>query len=109
MITYEYLTDLIEDWIRWMKHDRHKLGYPQKSIGLGTGGSSVGVFEEMCEKIDSDNIELLNTAIYDLDTHERNAFLYRYLKQEPKPAYYELKLQFAMESLLKKLEDKIYV
>jgi hypothetical protein len=52
----------------------------------------------MLKDMDLDLIHKMNAMINSLDIQEQNAIYARYLKSK-KPLYYEIKLQFALESL----------
>lgn len=103
----DFLLQLLDDWSRWMRYDNHKLGYPTKSVGLSSGGSSnADTFDYMIEDLDNDNIRTIDALIHSLSNEEQNAIYARYLHTK-KPFYYELKLQFALEKLLIKAEQRI--
>ena len=105
-MTYSEMLDLLDQWVRWMRTpEKNSLGYPSRSSGMSSGGS-VRDFDDLFESVENDKIISLNTAIGDLEYEERNAIMWRYFKQKPKPMYYELKLQIATENLLKKIEEK---
>jgi len=102
-----FLLQLLDDWSKWMRHDNHKLGYPSKSIGLSSGGSSnADTFDYMIEDLDNDNVRTIDALIHSLPIEEQNAIYARYLHTK-KPFYYELKLQFALDKLLIKAEQRI--
>ena len=60
-----FLLQLLDDWSKWMRHDNHKLGYPSKSIGLSSGGSSnADTFDYMIEDLDNDNVRTIDALIH---------------------------------------------
>lgn len=106
-MTLDELLELLDDWSKWMQYDDHGLGYPKRSIGLSSGGSSNSdTFDHMVEDLDNSRIRTLNALIHSLDTQEQNALYARYLKTK-KPLYYELKLQLALQHLLTKVEQRL--
>jgi len=103
----ERLQDILEDWAKWMRKDDTKTGYPYKSVGLASGGeSSHGAFDDMLKDMDLDLVHKVNAMINSLDIQEQNAIYARYLKSK-KPFYYELKLQYALQNLLKLAEKRL--
>jgi len=99
---------LLDDWAKWMHHWDPGLGYPKKSIGMSTGGSSSeDTFDHIVEESEKDAIRAVDALIHSLHNEERKAIYHRYLKTE-KPFYYELKLQTAFEKLLILCEQRIY-
>lgn len=106
-MTLEYLLELLDDWAKWMHYDNHKLGFPTKSVGLSSGGSSnEDTFDEMIDDLDNENVKTINAIIHSLQTEEVKAIYARYLHTK-KPFYYEIKLQFALDKLLKLAEQRI--
>lgn len=96
----ERLLDLLDKWKLYMRSDNHKLGYPNKSLGMSSGGqSSYDAFDEMYEGVESDNVRTVDAVIHSLDQEEQKAIYARYLKTK-KPMYYEVKLQIALDKLL---------
>ena len=105
-MTIERLMELLDKWKLWMHTDNHRLGYPIKSILLSSGGDATNAFDEMYEASENDNVKILDAAISDLNRNERQAIYHRYLNG-PRPMYYELKLEIAIDNLLKIIESKI--
>jgi hypothetical protein len=101
------LLDLLDKWKLYMKSDNHKLGYPNKSIGLSSGGeSSYDVFDEMYESSELENVKTLDAVIHSLNQEEQKAIYSRYLNTK-KPMYYEIKLQIAIDNLLQIVSRRI--
>jgi len=101
------LLDLLDKWKLYMKSDNHKLGYPNKSIGLSSGGeSSYDVFDEMYESSELQNVKTLDAVIHSLNQEEQKAIYSRYLNTK-KPMYYEIKLQIAIDNLLQIVSRRI--
>jgi|TARA_R110001592_G_scaffold266902_1_gene532759 hypothetical protein len=93
------LNEIIQDWVRWHKVDEHKLGYPKKVSYLATGGYSSGVFDDMVEVLDLQNVKTLDAIIHSLPKEQKQAIYARYLN-EKQPIFFEVKLNLAMENLL---------
>jgi len=93
------LLELLDKWKLYMKSDNHKLGYPNKSLGMSSGGeSSYDAFDAMYEESEMDNVRTLDAVIHSLDQEEQKAIYARYLNTK-KPMYYEVKLSIAMDNL----------
>ena len=92
------LLDLLDKWKLYMRHDNHKLGFPNKSLGISSGGAS-GSFDDMYDEVEDDNVQTVDAVIHSLDHEEQKAIYARYLGTK-KPMYYEVKLQIAMDKLL---------
>jgi len=105
MLSLSRLEDILKDWSHWMRSHSHKLGYPSKSIGLVSSGNNS--FEDMIESSNSNNVDIIDTAIDDLDSQEKAAIYYRYLGSK-KPIAYEMKLELALNHLLELIENKIH-
>tara|TARA_R110000765_G_scaffold265049_1_gene364520 strand:+ start:598 stop:921 length:324 start_codon:yes stop_codon:yes gene_type:complete len=93
------LTDIIDDWVRWMKSDSHKLGYPNKVNYIVSGGNSSNVFDDMVRTSDKKNVKTMDAIIGSLPLEQRQAIFARYLG-EKKPMYFEMKFDLAMDNLL---------
>lgn len=99
-MTMQRLLELLDKWRLWMRSDNHRLGYPNKSILISSGGSAEDAFEEMYNASEDDNVRTLDSVISDLEKPQRDAIYYRFLNSGPKPNFYELKLEMAMDNLL---------
>lgn len=106
-MTMQRLLELLDKWRLWMRTDNHRLGYPSKSILISSGGSAEDAFEEMYQTSEDDNVRVLDSVISDLEKQQRDAIYYRFLKSGPKPNFYELKLEIAMDNLLTIAGQKI--
>ena len=48
-----------------MKSDNHKLGYPNKSLGMSSGGeSSYDAFDEMYADVELDDVKTVEAVIH---------------------------------------------
>lgn len=103
---YDLFLDYMSMWGRWMKSEDHKLGYPQKSVGIS--GSSSTSFDDMIEEADLEIIKTINSCIDSLKSEEINAIWARYLNTK-KPMYYELKLQVGLDKLRQLVESRIQI
>ena len=103
---YDLFLDYMGMWSRWMKSEDHKLGYPQRSIGVA--GSSSTSFDDMIEEADSEIIRTINSCMDSLKPEEVNAIWARYLGTK-RPMYYELKLQVALDKLLDMVSSRIQI
>jgi hypothetical protein len=103
---YDLFLDYMGMWSRWMKSEDHKLGYPQRSIGMS--GSSSTSFDDMIEEADSEIIRTINSCMDSLTPEEVNAIWARYLGTK-RPMYYELKLQVALDKLLDMVSSRIQI
>jgi|TARA_R110001592_G_scaffold214452_1_gene467394 hypothetical protein len=102
------LIAILEDWSRWMKQDSHKLGYPNKTSYLSSGGeSTVDVFEHMIDEADKENVKIINACIDSLPINQKKAIYYRWLKGN-KPIFYERNFDLAMDNLLTIVGKRIY-
>ena len=91
---------ILEDWALYMKVDNHKLGYPEKSILINSGGeSSHEVFEEMIDAMDFHNVKAMDAIIDSLEPLQKQAIYARYLK-EKKPVEYTRLLSLAMDNII---------
>lgn len=98
--------DYMSMWSRWMQSSDHKLGFPQRSVGV-SGASSTN-FDDMIEEADSEVIRTINSCMDSLNPEEVNAIWARYLKTK-KPMYYEIKLQTGLEKLQDLVEKRIHM
>jgi len=100
---------ILDDWAKWMKKDSHRLGFPNKSSFLYSGGeSSQDAFEEMINKADKHNVITVNAVVNSLPKAQRQAIYARYLKDK-KPMYYEKHLELAIDNLLTMVGKRIDV
>ena len=101
------LMDLLDKWKVYMKSDNHKLGYPNKSLGMSSGGeSSYDAFDEMYADVELDNVKTVDAVIHSLHQEEQKAIYARYLGTK-KPMYYEVKLKIAIDNLLDIVKRRI--
>lgn len=99
---------ILDDWSRWMKVDKHGLGYPSSTSYFFTGGESTAeVFEDMVSKTDMNNIKIVDAVIDGLPDTQKSAIYYRFLKGN-KPMFYEKNLDLAMDNLLTIVGQRIY-
>lgn len=99
---------ILDDWSRWMKLDKHGLGYPSRTSYFFTGGESTSeVFEDMVSKIDMDNVKIVDAVIDGLNKLQKEAIYYRFLGGN-KPVFYEKQLDLAMDNLLTIVGKRIY-
>ena len=98
--------DYMDMWSRWMKSGDHKLGFPQRSIGVA--GSSSTSFDDMIEEADSEIVKTINSCMDSLNSEEVNAIWARYLNTR-KPMYYELKLMAGLEKLKEMVETRVQI
>lgn len=91
-------------WARWMKSEDHRLGYPQKSVGVS--GASSTTFDDMIDEADSEVIRVINSSMDSVRPEEVNAIWARYLGTK-KPMYYELKLESGLNHLREMVERRL--
>lgn len=72
----EALVGLLEDWARWQRGYRMKLGFPTRSAVVANGASTD--FESMCEASDADVMGAIDAAVDDLPPAHRAAVMRRY-------------------------------
>jgi len=102
------LMSILDDWSRWMKVDKHGLGYPTSTSYFSSGGESTSeVFEDMVSKTDMNNIKVVDAVIDGLPDTQKSAIYYRFLKGK-KPMFYEKNLDLAMDNLLTIVGQRIY-
>ena len=99
---------ILDDWSRWMKLDKHGLGYPTSTSYFSSGGESTSeVFEDMVSKTDMENIKVVDAVIDGLKKNQKAAIYYRFLGGK-KPMFYEKNLNLAMDNLLTMVGQRIY-
>ena len=102
------LMSILDDWSRWMKVDKHGLGYPTSTSYFSSGGESTSeVFEDMVSKTDMNNIKVVDAVIDGLEKNQKLAIYYRFLGGK-KPMFYEKKLDLALDNLLTITGKRIY-
>ena len=102
------LMTILEDWSRWMKVDKHGLGYPTSTSYFSSGGESTAeVFEDMVSKTDMNNIKIVDAVIDGLNKNQKSAIYFRFLGGK-KPMFYEKNLDLAMDNLLTIVGQRIY-
>ena len=103
----ERVKEILDNWARWMKVDTHKLGYPDKSVLITSGGeSSMDAFQEMLDKMDLNHVQAMDAIIDSLEPMQRQAIYARYLK-EKKPFRYEYQLSLAIDNILTMADRRI--
>ena len=86
----------------------NRLGYPNKTSYLSSGGESTSdVFEEMLGEADNNNVKIVNACIDSLPKEQKKAIYYRWLKGN-KPIFYERNLDLAMDNLLTIVGRRIF-
>ena len=90
--------DYMDMWARSMRSDNNKLGYPERSIGISSGGDYTS-FDEMVEEADSEIIKNIDAVVSSLPKDQRDAVWARWLRTK-KPSFYEWKLEMAVDNLL---------
>ena len=99
---------ILEDWSKWMKKDSNRLGYPNKTSYLSSGGESTSdVFEKMLNEADNNNVKIVNACIDSLPKEQKKAIYYKWLKGN-KPIFYERNLDLAMDNLLTIVGRRIF-
>lgn len=99
--------EILHNWARWMKQDSHKLGYPQKSILMASGGeSSHDAFQDMLDSMDLNHVQAMDAIIDSLEPIQRQAIYARYLKDK-KPFRYEYQLSLAMDNIMTLADKRI--
>lgn len=92
---------LLDNWAEYMHSDRHRLGFPRRSLMLATGGGgATDAFEIMCDEVDTHCAEQLDAMIDSLKLPQRVAINHRWLKVShhyPTQAY---DLEMACEQLM---------
>ena len=69
----------LNEWARWQKGYRLKLGYPSKAIGLESGYVS-HTFEDLCDEADNSRLRIVDCAVNDLESPTQKAAIHhRYL------------------------------
>lgn len=91
--------DYMDMWAKNMRSDNHKLGYPQRSVGLSSGGGGYTAFDDMVDEADNTIIKTIDAVISSLDKGQRDAIWARWLRTK-KPEFYEFKLELAIDNLL---------
>ena len=74
----DYLELHLLNWATWMRHDIGVRGYPQKALGLATGGASEE-FDHMLEDEEKRIARVTDTVINDLPPIQRCALHHCYL------------------------------
>ena len=108
IIDVERLKDCLVLWKEWMQQDGNRLGYPQKSIGLSSGG--VNCWDDIGNDCDNYTVQIVDAAMTSLVQSQRvhmkdavyismgllpNNWKYHY--------QYDMALQFAHEFIYRKL------
>lgn len=55
------LKECLEMWRDWMLHDNARLGYPQKSIGISSGG--VNCWDDVGDECDNYTVQIVDAAM----------------------------------------------
>lgn len=102
MITLERLDWLLGNWADYMKQPSHKLGYPSKSLFLATGGgSSDDEFDAMCDEVDANCAQSLDSIIDSISQPQRTAINHVWLKVAHHYPTQDLDYEEAIVSILK--------
>jgi hypothetical protein len=92
----------LENWRDWMQRDSHKLGYPNKSACMSSGGASgEDEFDVMCDECDN----IMDKIIDSISLAQRTAVNHIWLKVSHHYPTQELDYLEAIESIIK-LADK---
>ena len=79
-MTIERLMWHLSNWRDWMQHDKHRLGYPSKSLMIASGGgSSDDEFESMCNEADSHCASVINSVIDSISKPQQTAINHQWL------------------------------
>ena len=102
------LKDCLELWRDWMRHDDSRLGYPQKSMGISSGG--VNCWDDLGSDCDNYTVQIIDAAMSSLTESGRQHMVdaiqismgilpnnWRYHYQ------YDMALQFAHEFVWRKM------
>lgn len=92
---------LLLDWAEWQQSYRIRLGYPQKSVGLSSGGSVSDTSGDDYSAVDDARCEIVDKCIDDLPSPaHRAAIHHRYLSAVFRMRDYERSLEEAHDRLL---------
>jgi len=102
------LKECLELWAIWMRHDGSRLGYPQKSMGISSGG--VNCWDDIGDDCDNYTVQIVDAAMTSL-TQSGKGFMVDaiqisigLLPNEWKYPYdYETALQFSHEFIWRKM------
>lgn len=99
---------ILEDWSRWMKRDTHRLGFPNRSILLSTGGESChDAFDVMIEENDNKNVKIIDALIHSLPKNQKQAVYAQYLRTK-KSEFHDRDYSLALDNLLTMADRRIH-
>ena len=58
------LKECLELWRDWMRHDGSRLGYPQKSMGISSGG--INCWDDIGDEADNYTVQIVDAAMTSL-------------------------------------------
>ena len=100
-MTYDRLMWHLGNWRDWMQVDAHKLGYPSRSICMVSGGASgEDEFEIMCDEVDINCAERMNSMIDSLSKPRQTAINHVWLGVKHHYPTQELDYEEALGALL---------
>ncbi len=92
----------LSNWSDYMKQPRSKLGYPSKSLCIASGGgSSDDEFENMCDEVDTQCAQAMDSIIDSISKPQRTAINHIWLKVAHHYPTQSLDYEEAIESILK--------
>jgi len=101
-MTLERLDWLLANWADFMRQPSSKLGYPSKSLCLATGGgSSDDEFDAMCDEVDTQCAQAMDSIIDSISQPQRTAINHIWLKTFHHYPTQDLDYEEAIESILK--------
>lgn len=62
---YQRMHVLLEDWALWSERYHVNLGAQTHSVGFASGGS-VRTIDDLCDSVDSQQMEVVDAAVYSL-------------------------------------------
>jgi hypothetical protein len=102
MMTLERLDWLLANWADFMRQPSSKLGYPSKSLCLATGGgSSDDEFDAMCDEVDTQCAQAIDSIIDSITLPQRTAINHQWLNVAHHYPTQELDLVEALENIIR--------
>ena len=74
----EAVVGILTEWASWMHGYSPRLGYPNHSAMLSSGGNS-DTFEDMCDTADAQRNQTVDSCVDDLPPNQKAAVYRRYL------------------------------
>lgn len=74
----EAVVGILTEWAAWMQGYSPRLGYPNHSAMLSSGGNS-DTFEDMCDAADAQRNQSVDSCVDDLPPNQKAAVYRRYL------------------------------